>query len=156
MNRGLFNGLAAAFPNILRVERPAVVLDLQPIQDPNWFAGITSAEGYFMIDIYNSKTNSFGKVVRLVFQVTQHERDEQLMKIIIEYLNCGYVVQNRTWLDYRVMKLNDIIKIIISFYLKYPIQGVKALDLADWCEGADMIKDKKHLTKKGFDKIKKK
>jgi len=49
-----------------------------------------------MIDIYNSKTNSFGKVVRLAFQVTQHERDEQLLKIIIEYLNCGYVVQNRT------------------------------------------------------------
>ena len=122
-----------------------------------------------MIDIYNSKTNSFGKVVRLVFQITQHERDEQLMKIIIEYLNCGYVVQNRTWLDYRVMKFNDIIKTIISFYLKYPIQGVKALDLADWPEGGNMIKDKKHLTEKpvgdfkespgvaspGFDKIKK-
>lgn len=123
-----------------------------------------------MIDIYNSKTNSFGKVVRLVFQVTQHERDEQLMKIIIEYLNCGYIVQNRTWLDYHVMKFNDIIKTIISFYLKYPIQDVKALDLADWPEGGNMIKDKKHLTKKpdgdfkesarvassGFDKIKKK
>ena len=78
------------------------------------------------------------------------------MKIMIEYLNYGYVVQNRTWLDYRVMKFNDIIKIIISFYLKYPVQGVKALDLADWCEEADMIKDNKHLTKKGFDKNKKK
>ena len=102
-----------------------------------------SAEGCFIIDIHNSKTNSLGKAVRLVFQVTQHERDEQLMKIIIEYLNCGYVVKNRILLDFRVTKLNDIIKIIILFLLKYPIPGVKAINLVDLCKAADMIKDKK-------------
>ena len=32
---------------------------------------------------------------------------------------------------------------------------MKGLDFADWCEVAEMMKDKKHLTAEGLDKIKK-
>ena len=33
--------------------------------------------------------------------------------------------------------------------------GVKALYFADWCQVAEMMKDKKHFTKEGIEKIKK-
>ena len=47
-----------------------------------------------MVNIKASKTHSMGFQVILVFQLTQHMREEKLMRILIEYLNCGYVVKN--------------------------------------------------------------
>lgn len=32
--------------------------------------------------------------------------------------------------------------------------GVKALDFADWCQVAELIKNKAHLTSKGLEEIK--
>ena len=153
MNLGLSEKLKFAFPHVVPVKRPLV--ELPQTIDPYWLAGFTSAEGCFMIKIQANETYSLGFQVILKFQLTQDERDEQLMRILIEYLNCGYMVKTRTWVEFRVTKLNDIIKIIIPFFQKHRILGVKALDFADWCLVASMMKDKKHLTKDGLEKIKK-
>ena len=46
-----------------------------------------------------------------------------------------------------ISKFKDIVTTIIPFFLQYPIHGVKALDFKDFCHVAEMMKDKKHLTK---------
>ena len=43
-----------------------------------------------------------------------------------------------------------------SIFKKHPIHGVKAKDFSDWCKVAEMMKDKKYLTREGFQEIKKK
>ena len=45
--------------------------------------------------------------------------------------------------------------IIIPFFDKYPIIGMKALDFADWCKTAELMKNKAHLTPQGLEEIKK-
>ena len=77
INRGLSKELKAAFPDVIPAERP-LVLDPK-ITNPHWLAGFTSAEGCFMVKIKASKTIT-GYVVHLGFQLTQHKRDEVLMK----------------------------------------------------------------------------
>lgn len=57
--------------------------------------------------------------------------------------------------DYKVTKLKDITEKIIPFFKKYEIVGVKALDFADWCNAAELMKNKKHLTPEGFKQIQK-
>jgi hypothetical protein len=54
------------------------------------------------------------------------------MKSLITYLGCGRIEENsKTSMSYFVVsKFNDITEIIIPFFEKYPIQGVKSLDLA--------------------------
>ena len=42
---------------------------------------------------------------------------------------------------------------ILPFFKRYPIIGVKALDFADWCKVAELMKEKKHLTKEGLEEI---
>jgi hypothetical protein len=42
----------------------------------------------------------------------------------------------------------------VPFFKKYPILGVKALDFNDWCKGAEIIKDKTHLTPEGLAQLK--
>ena len=56
---------------------------------------------------------------------------------------------------YRVTKFDDIVNKIIPFFKKYPILGVKALDFADFCKAAELMKNKAHLTKDGLEKIRK-
>ena len=62
--------------------------------DPRWLAGFTDAEGCFLINIYKSHTK-LGEAVQLIFKITQHERDEQLIISLIEFLKCGNIYKNR-------------------------------------------------------------
>ena len=153
MNLGLSEKLKLAFPDVVTAERPDVQLP-QTI-DPNWLAGFTSGEGSFMVKITAIQTHPVGFQVILVYQLPQHKRDSELMKMFIIYLECGYVIKDRDSYCFRVTKYDDIINKIIPFFQKYPILGVKALDFEDWCRVAELMKEKKHLTKEGLELIKK-
>ena len=153
MNRGLSDKLKLAFADVVPVERPRV--ELPKTIDPNLLAGFTSGEGCFMINIKKSSTHSLGQSVNLVIVITQHLHDQQLLFCIKEYLGCGTVYQNREAFDYRVTKFKNIEEKIIPFFKKYKIQGVKALDFADFCKAAELMKNKAHLTKDGLEKIRK-
>ena len=122
MNLGLSEKLRLAFPDVVPMKRPEVELPLTI--DPNWLAGFTSAEGSFIINIKKSNTR-VGIQVILVFQLTQHSRDEKLMISIIAYMNCGWINKAKTRpkeVNYVVTKFDDIVNKIIPFFLKYPIR----------------------------------
>lgn len=155
MNLGLSKKLLAAFPDVIPVTR--LLVKNKKIQDPNWVAGFTSAEGCFNVQIKANQKQALGVQVQLAYQVTQHNKDKQLMENFKIYLGSGSVRERKRGmaLDYIVEKFSDNIERIIPFFQKYPIVGVKELDFADWCEVAEMIKDKKHLSAEGLDKIKK-
>ena len=80
-----------------------------------------------MVRVRNSSTNLTGYRVELVFQITQHARDNILIMSLIDYLGCGYFRERKGGLagDYVVYKLSDIIDKIIQFFDKYPILVVK-------------------------------
>ena len=145
LNLGLTDQLKAAFPNTVPVLRPSVIKTLA--LDPNWVAGFTSGEGCFLINIYKATTNT-GEAVKLVFQLVQHYRDEQLMKSFIIYFNCVNTYRVGNIINYKVTTLCDITQNIIPFFKKHPIKGVKSQDFADWCKVAEIMKQKKHLTVK--------
>ena len=152
MNLGLSDKLKVAFPDVIQVTRPLV--KNKKIKDPNWVAGFTSAEGCFFVNVVKSKTR-VGFYVVLVFSIGQHKRDEALLISFIYYLNCGTVNKNKDSYKFCVTKFDDIVNKIIPFFKKYPILGVKALDFADFCKAAELIKNKAHLTKDGLEQIRK-
>jgi hypothetical protein len=49
-----------------------------------------------------------------------------------------------------VDRLSDITDKIIPLFKKYPIEGVKAKDFADFCEVAELMKNKAHITEVGL------
>ena len=147
INRGLTDKLKFTFSNVTRVVRPSVI-NIK-ISDPNWLAGFTSAEGSFMVQVKTSGQ------VQLVFRLGQHSRDEQLMESLIYYLHCGSLYKQKEAVIFEVKKLSDINEKIIPFFKKYPILGVKSKDFESWCEVADIMKHKKHLTLEGLDQIRK-
>ena len=86
INLGLSDELKVAFPNTTPVQRPEI--KDQEIKDPQWLAGFASAEGCFLISVYNSKTIT-GLAAKLIFKVTQHSRDAELIENLAFYLKCG-------------------------------------------------------------------
>jgi hypothetical protein len=152
LNRGLPEKLKAEFPNIVLAQRPLVVN--QKIKDPYWLAGFTAGEGCFLIDTYKAKTNT-GLGVTLRFKLTQHNRDTELIKSLVEYLGCGnfYQKSNQDIVDFIVVRFGDNFDKIIPFFNKYLLQGAKALDFSDFKQAAELINNKAHLTESGLEKI---
>ena len=84
INRGTSEIFQSNFKskNLIPVKRP--VITTLNIPDPNWISGFTAGEGCFSIKITKS-TNKIGYRVQLLFRITQHIRDINLMEVIIKY-----------------------------------------------------------------------
>lgn len=152
INKGLSDKLKEAFPKIIPIQRPLVKSPSN--LDPYWIAGFVSGEGCFFINLYKTNTK-LGFYAYLVFQITQHSRDVELMKSLISFFNCGrYTFRpNKNHGDFLVTTFSDVNDKIIPFFKKYKIAGVKERDFLDFCEASDIIKVKGHLTLKGLNKI---
>jgi len=151
LNWGLSETLREAFPDITPAIRP--VSTSRIMLDPYWLVGFTTGEGCFFVDIFTSKTYKAGYQVKLKFQLTQHKRDEQLMKSLIEYFDCGNLYKDRECLIFIVTKFSDISEKIIPFFNKHTVVGEKFLNFTDWCRVAEIIKSKGHLTEEGLDMV---
>ena len=73
-------------------------------------------------------------------------RDEQLIKSFMEYFGAGGVYVSNEAVDFIIQRFEDLTTKVIPFFAKYPVVGIKALDFADWCKAAELIKNKAHLT----------
>jgi LAGLIDADG endonuclease len=54
-----------------------------------------------------------------------------------------------------IRRFSDIVNIIITFFEKHPILGVKSLDFADLKKVVEIVQNKDHLTSSGFYSIQK-
>lgn len=115
INKGLTKELLLFFPNTISYPRSKVMFNY--IVNPNWLVGFVDGEGCFYV-----KPNKFRFSVS--FSISQHSRDKDLLKGVIQYLNCGLIENiktrpNRT--NFVVYKYSDICEKIIPFFEKYPV-----------------------------------
>ena len=94
-----------------------------------------------------------GSTVVILFVLTQHIRDELLLKSFIDFFECGHTYSYLNYIEFRCQSFKDNYNKIIPFFRKYPILGVKAQDFEDWVKVAEMIQSEEHLTKEGLDQI---
>ena len=153
MNKGLSYELNLAFPEITLVERSTIVIVDQVIKNPYWLAGFASGEGSFMVNLQSS-TSNLGFQVKLVFQLTQHSRDIVLINSLIEFFGSGGVYKDREFIQFKISKFSDITEIVIPFFNKFQIMGIKSQDFNDFVK-IELMKNKAHLTSEGLDKIRK-
>jgi len=152
MNLGLSDLQKSKFPNYIPVVRP--IINSIEIPDFNWIAGFASGDGCFFVSIFKSNKNKIGYVIQLIFKITQHKKDKNLLELIAKFLNCGAVYSHsENAYVFKVANFENIIKIIIPNFKLYPIQGTKQLDYQDFCKIAALIDKGKHLSPKGLTEI---
>ena len=105
-----------------------------------------------MVSVYKSKSK-LGRSAQLKFQITQHERDQELLTLIAKYFNCDSLQTSRKAKDLQITRFKDIYDIIIPFFVKHPVVGEKSKDFADFIKVAELVKEKAHLTKEGLELI---
>lgn len=151
LNTGNSDELRAIFPETKPVARP--VIKYTGIPDPYWLTGFTEADGCFYISTYDSPKSKLGRSVQLVYVVTQHVRDRELMEGLIEYLACGKYSKRKDAGDFKVLSIADINNKIVPFFTEYSLQGVKSLNFSDFKLAAEIMKMKGHLTADGLERI---
>lgn len=166
LGKGLSTKLIESFPGIIPVEIPFI--NTTEILDNAWVAGFVSAEGCFECVLRKSQTTKTGFQIVLRFSINQHSRDTLLFKAFLKHWSCGVLREDSTKkketffvccvTQFGLSGLHpdriEILNIIIPFFDKYPVQGAKSLDYADFCRVALLMKDKAHLTVEGLNQIK--
>ena len=153
MNLGLSDKLKSEFTGYTPVQRPIINYD-NVILDPCWISGFVSAEGNF--DVRMPSTNSkLGYRVQLRFRISQHSRDLRLMEKIVEYFGSGkiYKYGGKSAVSFTIVDFTDITNIIIPFFDKNPIIGIKLYDYLDWCKIHSLMVNRSHLTVEGINSI---
>lgn len=152
LNKGLSENLKQGFPGIVPMPRP--IIQPPKVFNSYWISGFVSGDGCFFISIFKS-TTKLGGAVKLMLTITQHSRDEQLMKNFVNYLGFGRYVARKDAEhgELIVSDIESIISKVIPLFSKYPIFGVKSEDFEDFKQVAILINNKEHLTIKGLEKI---
>ena len=144
--------LNLALPNLEPVLRPEI--KDRKIQNLHWLAGFTDAEGCFFVALKKSTGSKLGETVWLKFILTQHTRDEYLLRSLITTLNCGRYISKSGYGEFVVEKFTDVNDKIIPFFEKFKLHGIKSKNFEDFKKAALFIKNKDHLTREGLNKIK--
>ena len=93
--------------------------------DPNPFyiTGLIDAEGFFMVEVSNGKKIVFS----LRFAIKLHNVDLPLLKKIQAFFGAGSITIKDGYANYRVSKLDDIMRVIIPHLVNYPLQSAKLI-----------------------------
>lgn len=153
MNLGLSDMLKSEFAGYTPVERPVINSGSVSL-DPDWISGFVSAEGNF--DVRIPTTNSkLGYRVQLRFRISQHSRDLKLMENLVEYFGSGKVYKygDKSAVSFTIVDFTDITNIIVPFFSKNPIIGIKLYDYLDWCKIHSLMINRAHLTVEGVQSI---
>ena len=154
LNKGLPEIVKTEFPNII----PATVPEfkISPNLNPHWLSGYITAEGSFFISLYKSERRKAGYAVSLVFSLSQHVKDIELLERFVKYLACGTVrkTNTRESAEWIITKSEDINLKLIPFLTKYTLSGVKLLDFERFKKVSLLIENKMHLTSEGIVSIK--
>jgi hypothetical protein len=154
LNLGISDNLKKNFPETKDIERG--IYNNINIPNSNWLSGFSEGESCFYISLYKSDKSKLKLAVQLVFKITQHYRDIELLKSISNYLGCGRVEKRKgDACDFTVTSFKSFEEKIIPFFLKNPLYGSKSLELEAFKKAFIIIKKKEHLKHEGLEELKK-
>lgn len=127
--------------------------------NPHYIVGFVDGEGCFAVTV--NKNSDRLPEVRLIFEIELREDDEPILHEIQKVLDCGriYRLEYARYANWRphvklkVSNFQDISTKIIPFFQRYPLQAKKCLQFDKFCQVAELIKTKDHLTAAGIERI---
>lgn len=165
-NFGLSDSLKKAFPdfNISLIDT-SVTEYYRGIHNGMWVAGFASGDGSFYTKLTQYKDTFH---TGCVFKITLHLKDTALLEGLYDYLskyfpnisfnkynsrtNKGIFFSKQT-VSLNISNIQDIGNIVIPFFDKYPVLGVKKMDYNDFKKIYNIILSKDHLSPEGLAQI---
>jgi LAGLIDADG endonuclease len=107
-------------------------LPLNRDQFGQWLSGFIDAEGNFQLFFDRH-------YLRVLFRITLHIDDVEILYTIQKYLGVGTVKLHKTYCVYSILGTADIIEVLISFLGQYPLYTTKYLDYADFKSAVELL-----------------
>lgn len=130
------------------------------IISPWYIVGLVDGEGCFCITMTKHQTKRLRLDAKLCFEIELRADDRPILEIVQKRLNCGYLLhldyRRYGWkphIKYHVTKQSDIFYKVIPFFKQYPLPGKKGKDFLLFCQAAELLKKKKHLTEEGIQEL---
>jgi hypothetical protein len=128
--------------------------------NPHYVVGFVDGEGCFSITL--NQNDGRLPEVRLIFEIELREDDLPILERIKETLGCGNIYRLkyaryarwRPHVKLKVSNFRDISEKVIPFFKKYPLQAKKSESFDKFCQAAEIIERKEHLTEQGIKRIK--
>ena len=121
--------------------------------NPLFVTGFVDAEGCFAIGLFLSSNYKMGYQTQAIFKITLHKKDFNLLSQIKDYFGVGTITKHGiTTIEYRVKSLKDL-SVVLSHFEKYPLISQKWSDCELFKLAILLLKNKEHLTEKGFNQI---
>lgn len=121
--------------------------------DPWFITGLVDAEGSFMLGFFKSDTYRMGYQIQAIFKIALHSKDLDLLSQVQKFFGLGKITKHgETSSQYTVKSLKDL-ETIIAHFENYPLLGQKWADYTLFKSAVQLIKDKEHLNKPGFNKL---
>ena len=156
INRGVSKKVFSHYSDILPANKP--IVDLPKDLNPQWVSGFTAGDGGFSIYIRPARDYVLGEKVYCRFHIAQHSKDLELMQLLVKFFDCGKVSIRSNLstprCDFVVQDTSFLLNKIISHFDLHPLLNLKQADFLCFKEALLLIKEKKHLTKEGLEKIK--
>ena len=123
--------------------------------DPNYITGFVDGEGSFSVCISPRNFKEVTWEIRPSFSITQNRMNRGILFKIKEYFKCGTIRPNRKddTYKYEVRSLEELDRIIIPHFCRYPLQTNKKIDFEVLSHVITIMKEGRHLTKQGFKEI---
>lgn len=133
----------------------------KPIVSCGYIVGLTDGEGCFYVNVRKSSLYRAGVAVQMHFHIKMQQKDKALLEKLRNTLGCGAVyfqkeqrANHTACYRYTVSSQRDILKRIIPFFRRYPLQSTsKRRSFQIFCKIAHLVCVKKHLTKDGIRRI---
>ncbi len=170
-----FNQLIKFMNEKYNLNIPDSPLDESNILNNSWLTGFVEADGHFGLKIVKALPKSKNRKrsrsysIKILFQLDQRAHDVPtnssmypVMELISKYLNCNLNIfeskslntkgRSKTILSISITSPEKL-KILIKYFIEYPLLGNKYKDYKDWEKIYYMIVSKEHLTESGRLKI---
>lgn len=128
--------------------------DNSSVQLSPWFiTGFSDGESCFYVGVQKNNNSKIGWTVELIYTITLHKKDKDILEEIKNYFCVGYITQHgKNTLQYRIKSIKDL-GVIIEHFSKYPLITQKQGDFLLFKLAFDLVKAKEHLKIKGLNKI---
>ena len=132
-----------------------------PVVSNDYVVGLTDGEGCFYVNVGKSSRYRTGYRIQLHFHLKMQERDRELLEKVRNTMGCGEVYFQKELranhcqcYRYTVSAERDIQEIVIPFFKQHPLQSVsKSASFEIFCKIASLVRERKHLTAEGIEKI---
>ena len=128
--------------------------------DPQWIVGFSDGEGCFSVSFVKNATVKFGYQIFAEFVLTQGVKSLSVLSKIREFFQVGKIYENRRNDNHReniyrfcVRSISELDAVIVPFFQKFPLKTAKSQDFEIFARIVEMMKNREHLTVKGFDEI---